>query len=308
MIEGALVILARFQGDDRAAVGEGQHAGFLAVEPLFDDQAIAGLAEDAADHDLVDGIQGLAEVVANVDPLAGGQAVGLEDHPHGAAQDEVAGLGGRVEDAFLAALFDLDLHPRAEHLARVHDPIDGVERLAGGPAVQCVADRRAAPRADDQGDLARQHVMLGVGPRAEDPIVGRGDGRLPHQLLGEKLAPLELGGFLSRAEDPQALALKDVDDPLGQRLLRADNRQADSLALGELEQAPVIARLDRHVLRVERRSGVARRANDRRHAGRFLQFPAKSVLTPPLADHQDFQHALPSSPRRRTASAACTIL
>ena len=129
-----------------------------------------------------------------------------------------------AEDAFLAALFDLDLHARAEHLARVHDPIDGVERLAGGPAVQGVANRRAAARADDQRDLARQHVMLGVGARAEDPIVGRRDARLPHQLLGEKLAPLELGGFFSRPEDPQALALKNVDDPLGQRLFRARRR------------------------------------------------------------------------------------
>ena len=236
-----------------------QHAGFVAVEPLFDDQAIAGLAEDAADHDLVDRVQGLAEVVADVDPLAGGEAVGLEDHSHGPAQDEVAGLGGRAEDALFTAFFDLDLHARAEHFARVHDPIDGVERLAGGPAMQGVADRRAAPRADDQGDLARQDVMLGVGPRAEDPIVGRRDARLPHQLLGEELAPLELGRFFPRSEDPQALALKHVDDPLGQRLLGADDRQADALALGELEQAPVIARLDRHVLRVERRPGVARR-------------------------------------------------
>ena len=252
-----------------------QHAGFLAVEPLFDDQAIAGLAEDAADHDLVDGIEGLAEVVADVDPLAGGQAVGLEDHAHGAAQHEVACLGGRVEDAFLTALFDLDLHARAEHLARVHDPVDGVERLAGGPAVQGVANRRAAARADDQRDLARQHVMLGVGPRAKDPVVGRGDGRLPHQLLGEELAPLELGGFLARPEDPQALALKDVDDPLGQRLFRADNRQADSLALGELEQAPVIARLDRHVLRVERRSGVARRAERPTSRGAIASISSK---------------------------------
>ena len=213
------------------------------------------------------------------------------------AQDEVASLGGGVEDAFLAALFDLDLHARAEHLARIHDPIDGVERLAGGPAVQCVADRRTPPRADDQRDLARQHVMLGVGPRAKDPVVGRGDGRLPHQLLGEELAPLELGGFLAGTEDPQSLALKYVDDPLGQRLFRPDDRQADSLALGELEQAPVIARLDRHVLAVKCRSGVARSTDYRRHAGRFLQFPAKSVLSPSLADHQDFQHALPSSSR-----------
>ena len=38
VIEGSLVILARFQRDDRAAVGDRQHAGLLAVESLFDDQ------------------------------------------------------------------------------------------------------------------------------------------------------------------------------------------------------------------------------------------------------------------------------
>ena len=103
-----------------------------------------------------------------------------------------------------------------------------------------------------------QNVMLGVRRRAEDPIIGRRDARLPHQLLGEDLASLQLGGFLPGPENPQSLALKDVDDSLGQRLFRADHRQADSLPLGELEQAPVIAGLDRHVLRVERRSGIAR--------------------------------------------------
>ena len=80
--------------------------------------------------------------------------------------------------------------------------------------MQRVADGRAPPRADDQRDLAREHVVLGVGRRAEDAVVGRRDARLAHQLLGEDLAPLELGGFLPRAEDPQALALEDVDDPL----------------------------------------------------------------------------------------------
>ena len=102
---------------------------FVAVEPLLDDQAVAGLAEDPPDHDLVDALEGLAEVVADEDALAGGQAVGLEHQAQRAAQDEVARLGGRAEDALLAALLDLDLHARAEHLARVHDPVDGLERL-----------------------------------------------------------------------------------------------------------------------------------------------------------------------------------
>ena len=76
-------------------------------------QAVAGLAEDPADHDLVDRVERLAEVVADVDALAGGQAVGLEDHAERAAEDVVAGLGGGVEDAALASLLDLDLDARA---------------------------------------------------------------------------------------------------------------------------------------------------------------------------------------------------
>ena len=194
-----------------------------------------------------------------------------------------------LKDALLAALFDLDLHARAEHLARVHDPVDRLERLAGGPAMKRVAERRAAARAHDQRDLARQDVMLGVGRRAKDSVIGRRDARLPHQLLGEDLAPLELGRFLARPEDSQTLALKDVDDPLGQRLLRPDDGQADSLAFGELDQAAVVARLDRDVLGIDRRAGVARCAEDGRHLRRLLELPAKGVFTPSLADDQDFQ-------------------
>ena len=48
VVEGPLVVLARLERDDRAAVGDGQDAGLLAVEPLLDDQTVAGLAEDAA--------------------------------------------------------------------------------------------------------------------------------------------------------------------------------------------------------------------------------------------------------------------
>ena len=74
-----------------------------------DTQDVAGLTEDSADHDLVDGIEGLAEVVADIDTLAGGESVGLEYKSQGAAEDEVAGLGGGIEDAFLATFLDLNL-------------------------------------------------------------------------------------------------------------------------------------------------------------------------------------------------------
>ena len=135
--------------------------------------------------------------------------------------------------------------------------------------------------------------MLGVGGRAEDPVVGRRDARLAHQLLGEDLAPLELGGVLARAEDPQPLALEGVDDPEGQRLLGPDDRQPDPLALGELDQAAGVVRLDRDVLGVERRARVARCAEDRLDPRRLLQLPAEGVLPPPLADHENFQRVNP---------------
>ena len=227
-------------------------------------------------------------------PLPAARPSALRTRPERAAQHEVAGLGGGAEDALLAAFLDLDLDARAEHLAGVHDPFDRLEGLGGGPAVEGVADRRAAARADDQRDLAREGVMLGVGRRAEDAVIGRRDPRLPHQVLGEDLAPFQLGGFLARAEDPQPLALEDVDDPLGQRLLRPDDRQADPFPLGELDQAAGVARLDRHVLHVEGRPGVARGAEDRRDPGRLLELPAEGVFTPSLADDEDFQGTDPS--------------
>ncbi len=135
--------------------------------------------------------------------------------------------------------------------------------------------------------------MLGVGGRAEQPVIGRRDARLPHQLLGEDLAPFQLGGGPARAEDPQPLALEGVDDPEGQRLLGPDDRQADPFSLGELDQGPGVAGLDRHVLGVEVRPRVPRRAEDRGDPGRLLQLPAKGVLAPAFPDHEDFQRAGP---------------
>ncbi len=131
--------------------------------------------------------------------------------------------------------------------------------------------------------------MLGVGRRAEDPVVGRRDARLAHQLLGEDLAPLQLGGIAAGAEDPQALALEGIDDPVDQRLLGADDGQSHPLALGELDQGAGVAHLLGDVVRVERRARVAGGAVDRPDPRRLLQFPAEGVLPPSFAYHEDFQ-------------------
>ena len=79
--------------------------------------------------------------------------------------------------------------------------------------------------------------------------------------------------------------------PQDQRLLGADDRQADPLPLGELDQPAGVVRLDRDVLRVERRARVARRTEHGLDPGRLFQLPAEGMLPPPLADHEDFQRA-----------------
>ena len=58
-VERRLVVLGWLKRDDGLAVGDRQHAGFLAVEPLFDNDAIACGAEYLVAGDLADGLEGL---------------------------------------------------------------------------------------------------------------------------------------------------------------------------------------------------------------------------------------------------------
>src|SRR5262249_15615245 len=80
-----------------------------------------------------------------------------------------------------------------------------------------------------------------------------------------------------------------------QRLLRPDHGQPDPFLLGELDQAPEVARLDGDVLHVEGGAGVTRGAEDRRDPRRLLQLPAKGVFPPPFSHHKDFQGTDPHS-------------
>ena len=68
-VVGRFVILGRRERDDRPAVGDGQHAGLLAVEPLLDHQPVAGGAEDFLPGDFIDGIQGLVAIRQTNTPL-----------------------------------------------------------------------------------------------------------------------------------------------------------------------------------------------------------------------------------------------
>ena len=79
---GRLVVLAGWHGEERLAVGQRQHAGLLAVQPLLDHQLVAGFAEFLLGGDAVDGLERLLAIVADDHAFAGRQSVGLDDDRH----------------------------------------------------------------------------------------------------------------------------------------------------------------------------------------------------------------------------------
>ncbi len=173
-VVGRLVVLGRLQGDDRAAVGNRQHAGLLAVEPFFNHQAIAGGAEDFLQGNLLDGANRLVAIGANHHALAGRQTVGLDDDAavvplvqvmnrfRRIAEDLVVGGGnvGRVEQILAKDLAALEFR---RGLAGTEDPqalrLEGIDDSGGQRAL----------RADD----GQPHVVVPGEADQGRKIVGR---------------------------------------------------------------------------------------------------------------------------------------
>ena len=82
VVVSPLVVLGRRQRDNRAAVGNGQHAHFLAVEPFLDDNLIAGIAKFAIPADPFDRFDRFGPRRANKNSFAGRQSIGLDHHRH----------------------------------------------------------------------------------------------------------------------------------------------------------------------------------------------------------------------------------
>ena len=75
---------------------------------------------------------------------------------------------------------------------------------------------------------------------------GGGDAVALHELLGEDLAALDLGGPLARPEDRQAASGELVGETQGQRQLGADHRQVDPHLLREVGEAVHLFDRGRH--------------------------------------------------------------
>ncbi len=146
----------------------------------------------------------------------------------------------------------------------------------------------------------------GVG-MIEDAKLGGGHVGMPHELLGEDLARLDLGGLAGWTEDTEPSGLKLIDDAQGQRLFRPDDGEADLFLLREAHETLDVVGFDGHIDAVSRCAGVAGRTKDPLDARRLSQLPDQGMFATALADDEDlhatrsFFHTHLSESERKSA-------
>jgi hypothetical protein len=187
-VVGGLVVLEGRQCHDRAAVGDRQHAHLDAVEPLLDEDALAGRGAVRVGGERVHGLQRRGAVRTHEHPLAGREAVGLHDDRHVLAGLEILARPGRRGESaehrggHVAAMQDL----LAEDLAALEPR--GLGRGAEG------AESRGAEGVDDAGDERRLGTDDGQidgaisRRRDESSDVGGGDGHVLGDGGGARIA------------------------------------------------------------------------------------------------------------------------
>ncbi len=133
-------------------------------------------------------------------------------------------------------------------------------------------------------------MLLGIGATAQQQVGGGWDAGFPHQLLGEGLRPLKLGGGSARTEGRHPGVLERVDETGDQRRLWPDH--------DEVDPAPLSRRPDRRDVRgADLRQagglggdpGVAGRAEELGTFARARERPYQRVLAPAPAHDQDPQ-------------------
>ena len=100
--------------------------------------------------------------------------------------------------------------------------------------------------------------------------------------MAKTLLPSICAADLRRAEDAQTGRLESIDDARRQRILRADDGEADLLLLGEADELVEIVRLDRHIDAVAGGAGVARAQNTVSTRGDCASFQTSACSRPPL--------------------------
>jgi hypothetical protein len=120
-------------------------------------------------------------------------------------------------------------------------------------------------------------------PRGGNPVTS-------HELLRKNLAAFEPGGGLSRPDDAQALAGKQISDALYKGNFRTHYRQIDAKLASETGQSADIVGASRKAFSKLRNAGVSRRAEQLDRPCTLAEFPNDGMFTASRPDYQYLHH------------------
>jgi len=109
---------------------------------------------------------------------------------------------------------------------------------------------------------------------------------LLHEILRERLAPLQAGRRGSGPYDRMTGLFESINDACNERLLGPNDGEVDRVLLGDSQQPIRIVHRAGHVITNRRCAGVARSRYDVIDAGAAGQRAGQSVLAPAAADNQ----------------------
>jgi len=114
-----------------------------------------------------------------------------------------------------------------------------------------------------------------------------------HQVLGKRLARLDLGGPLSASENANTEALKSVDDARRQGCFRPDHHQVDAVLPDSGGERLDVGGGNVQVARNRGGAGVARSGKDLGSPGTLRQLPDEGVLPGTVTNDQYLQGCPP---------------
>jgi hypothetical protein len=98
------------------------------------------------------------------------------------------------------------------------------------------------------------------------------------KFFGEDLRTLELPRGPGRSERLEAGGVEIIDDPGGDRRIRADHDKIHGVTAAESNYAGMVGDIERHAFGFPRDAGIARRAPEFRHQRGSRDLPRQSVF------------------------------
>jgi len=272
----------------------GRHPGDSGLHDALDDRR-GGLGRHHTRRTVAAHAAGVGSAVAVADPFV----------VLGKRQREDAGAVAQGHEGDLLAFQErLDDQPLAAHAKTALFE----HRLHGGVEFGSVLRdddpfaRRQAVRLEHGGPAELAARRLGLRSAVGDDERRGRDAVAFHELLGEHLAPLDLGGALRGAEDGEAAGGELVGEAEGERQLRPDDGQVDLHLESEVGQPVDLLGRQRHEVGDLADPRVAGGAVEVAQQGALAQFPAQGVLARTAPDDQDF-HAFLRSAAARAVTA-----